>query len=212
MYTARMTLASQSRCGVWCAAMTPAKPKIHPLAKLAVDIGPLVVFFLANAQAGIFWATGAFMVAICIAIAVSWLFERRVPMLAVVTGVFVLIFGSLTLVLQDETFIKLKPTIVNALFAAILTIGLAANRLFFKNLFGHAFRLNDAGWRILTLRWIGFFILLAVLNEVVWRNFSTDTWITFKLFGIMPLTFVFTMLQIPLIKRHHVAEEESSTP
>ena len=192
--------------------MTNAALKIHPLAKLAVDIGPLAVFFLTNAQAGIFWATGAFMVAICLALAVSWLFDRRVPVLALVTGVFVLIFGSLTLVLQDETFIKLKPTIVNSLFAAILLIGLMFNRLFFKSLFQHAFRLNDEGWRILTLRWVGYFIALAVLNELVWRNYSTDTWVAFKTFGILPLTFLFTMLQIPLIKRCRLGEEEKSSP
>ena len=172
--------------------------------RLVTEAGPLVVFFLANWRAGIFWATGLFMAATAIALAVSYALERRVPVMPFVSGVFVLVFGALTLWLQDELFIKVKPTIVNLLFAGILAGGFLTGRYFLKMITGLS--LEDIGWRKLTVRWIGFFILLAVLNEVIWRNFSTDFWVNFKLFGIMPLTFAFALSQIPLIKRHYVDE------
>ncbi len=181
---------------------------MNPLLRLGVEAGPLVVFFVANSRAGLFWATGAFMAATVAALVINYTLERRLPTVPLVSGVFVLFFGGLTLALADETFIKLKPTIVNSLFAAILAAGLALDRLFLRNLFEHAFRLDDDGWRQLTLRWIGFFILLAGLNEYVWRGYSTDDWVAFKTFGILPLTFVFTLLQIPLIKRHQPAGGE----
>ena len=148
------------------------------------------------------------MIAVVVALATAWLLERRIPRLPLVTGIFVLVFGGLTLILQDDLFIKLKPTIVNSLFALILLIGLVLRRNFLKQVLSHAFQIDDRGWTILTYRWIGFFIFLAVLNEVVWRTQSTDTWVAFKLFGVMPLTVVFSLLQLPLIKRHFVAQED----
>lgn len=177
---------------------------MHPLLKIAVEAGPLVVFFVANGKWGIFYATGAFMVATAVALIVAWTLDRRLPMVPLVSGTFVLAFGGLTLILQDETFIKLKPTIVNSLFAAILLGGLAFKMSMLKPLFGAVFSLSDLGWRILTFRWAVFFIVLAVLNELVWRTQTTEFWIQFKLFGIMPLTLVFSFAQLPLINRHMV--------
>lgn len=181
--------------------------------KLLVELGPLLVFFVVNAQAGkfiaephqaIFYGTGAFMVATAIALAASQHLLGRIPTMPLVSGVFVMVFGGLTLWLQDDHFIKLKPTIVNALFAAILFTGLLNGRSFLKLVFGDVFRLTEEGWRQLTLRWGVFFIVLALLNEIVWRNFSTDTWVSFKVFGIMPLTMAFAVAQVGLLKRHEL--------
>lgn len=172
------------------------------LLKLLVEVGPLVVFFVMNARAGIFWGTGAFMVAIVISLIASRILFGRVPVMPLVTGVFVLVFGGLTLWLQDEQFIKIKPTLVNALFAGALFTGLLAGRSLLKIVFGEVFRLTDEGWRKLTFRWACFFTFLAVLNEVVWRSFSTDVWVSFKVFGIMPLTMIFAIAQMGLLKQH----------
>lgn len=177
----------------------------NQLLKLAVELGPLVVFFIVNSRAGIFWGTGIFMLATVIALAVSRTLFGRIPTMPLVSGFFVVVFGTLTLLLQDELFIKLKPTIVNTLFAVILFGGLAKGHSLLKHLFGEVFRLDDAGWRALTFRWACFFLVLAALNELVWRNFSTDTWVNFKVFGIMPLTMVFALFQVGLIKRHEIA-------
>jgi intracellular septation protein len=181
--------------------MSAAK-QTSPLLRLVLEAGPLAVFFLVNARAGIFPATAAFMVAIVASLIASRVTEKRFPVLPLVTAVFVLVFGGLTLLLQDELFIKLKPTLVNSLFGAILLVGLALDRPLLKPLFGTALVLDDAGWKTLTLRWGLFFFLLAAINEVVWRSFSTDTWVSFKVFGIMPLTLVFAVAQTPLITRH----------
>lgn len=172
------------------------------LLKLLVEVGPLVVFFVMNARAGIFWGTGAFMVAIVISLIASRILFGRVPVMPLVTGVFVLVFGGLTLWLQDEQFIKIKPTLVNALFAGALFTGLLAGRSLLKIVFGEVFRLTDEGWRKLTFRWAFFFTFLALLNEVVWRSFSTDVWVSFKVFGIMPLTMIFAIAQMGLLKQH----------
>lgn len=177
------------------------------LIKLAVELGPLIVFFLANSQFGIFAGTGAFMVATVIALIVSRAVLGRIPTMPLVSGVFVIVFGGLTLWLQDDHFIKLKPTIVNALFAAILLGGLAAGRSLLKLVFEDVMHLNDEGWRKLTFRWGVFFIALALLNEIIWRNFSTDFWVSFKVFGIMPLTFVFALSQIGLLKKHEAPRQ-----
>ena len=186
------------------------KSKINPLLRLALEAGPLAVFFYCNAKFGIFTATGVFMVTTVVALAVNWALERRLPIMPMVSGGFVMVFGSLTLLLQDDLFIKMKPTIVNCLFAIALFGGLAFGKSLLKPMFGAAFQLTELGWRLLTYRWAFFFVALAVANEVVWRNFTTDTWVDFKVFGIMPITIVFTFAQMPLILKHQIPEEQAA--
>lgn len=174
-----------------------------------LELGPLAVFFAANWKAGIFWATGLFVAATLISLAISWVVLRRVPVMPLFTAAFVTVFGGLTLWLQDETFIKMKPTITNIAFAVMLLIGLYFRKALLKYAFGTVFRMTDEGWRICTLRWAGFFVFLAILNEVVWRNFSTDFWVSFKVFGIFPLTLAFATYQLTLVKRYGLDEEEA---
>ena len=176
----------------------------HPLFKLATELGPLLVFFGANARFGLFAATGAFMVAIVAAIVASYVVTRHVPLMAMVTGVVVIVFGTLTLVLHDETFIKVKPTIIYGLFAAVLGGGLLFGRSFIAIMFDQIFNLTPQGWRILTARWALFFSGMAILNEIVWRSQSTDVWVAFKAFGVIPLTMGFAITQMPLTKRYHL--------
>ena len=183
-------------------AMDKTQP--HPFFKLATELGPLLVFFVANAKFHLFVATGAFMVAIVAAMLASYVVTRHVPLMALVTGIVVIVFGTLTLVLHDETFIKVKPTIIYGLFALVLGGGLLFGRSFIAILFDQVFNLTAEGWRILTLRWALFFVAMAVLNEVVWRTQSTDFWVAFKAFGAIPLTMVFAVMQMPLVRRFHL--------
>ncbi len=180
---------------------------MRPWLKLAAEIGPLVVFFVVNAREGIMVATAAFMAATAVAVPLGWWIERRLPVMPLVSGVFVLGFGGITLLLDDETFIKLKPTVVNLLFAAILAGGHVLKLRLLPKLLGSALILAERGWQVLTLRWAGFFVVLAVLNEIVWRTQTTEVWIQFKLFGILPLTLAFSMAQLPLIRRHQLADD-----
>ena len=180
------------------------KTQPHPLFKLATELGPLIVFFVANAKYHLIVATGAFMVAIVTAMIASYVVTRHVPIMAVVTGVIVIVFGTLTLVLHDETFIKVKPTIIYGLFAAILGGGLLFGRSFIAIMFDQMFNLTAHGWRILTARWALWFFAMAVLNEIIWRTQSTDFWVSFKVFGMVPLTMLFAITQMPLIKRYHL--------
>jgi intracellular septation protein len=180
------------------------KTQPHPLFKLATELGPLIVFFVFNAKYHLFVATGAFMVAIVAAMIASYVVTRHVPMMAIVTGIIVLIFGTLTLVLHDETFIKVKPTIIYSLFALVLGGGLLFGRSFIAVMFDQMFNLTPRGWRILTLRWALFFFGMAILNEAIWRTQSTDFWVGFKAFGVVPLTMLFAITQMPLIKRYHL--------
>jgi intracellular septation protein len=181
---------------------TTEKPKLNPILKLTLDIGPLVLFFLANSRFGIFVATGAFMVAVVAALLVSYTTTRQWPIMPVVTAIVVVVFGGLTLALHDETFIKLKPTIIYVLFGGILLGGYILEKPFLAILFDSMFHLTAEGWRKLTLRWALFFFALAVLNEAIWRTQSTDFWVNFKLFGFVPITFVFAALQYPLLMRY----------
>jgi intracellular septation protein len=196
--------------------MTAKKPQLNPLLKLVLDLGPLLLFFLANARpalflplvspilpadiasgahTGIFVATAVFMVAVVAAL------------MPLVTAVIVLVFGSLTLVLHDELFIKLKPTIIYLLFGVVLLSGLAAGKSLLGMVFDSVFHLTEEGWRKLTLRWALFFFALAVLNEIVWRSQTTDVWVSFKVFGVVPLTFLFAALQYPLLTRYAAPEK-----
>lgn len=189
------------------------------LIKLAVELGPLIVFFLVNSQIGrfiahpehaIFWGTGAFMIATVIALATSKVLLGRVPVMPLVSGFFILLFGGLTLWFHDELFIKMKPTIVNLIFATVLLGGLIAGHSLLKIALGEVMKLSDEGWRKLTFRWGCFFVALAVLNEIVWRNFSTDFWVSFKVFGIMPITFAFAVSQVALMKKFSEPDRSQS--
>jgi intracellular septation protein len=173
-----------------------------PFVKLLIDLGPLIAFFIAYGRAGIFWATGVLMLATVAALAASWKLLGRITPVPMVTAVLVVVFGGLTFYLDDPSFIKLKPTIINLLFSGVLVAGLATGRPLLKLLLGEAFRLTEEGWRKLSVRWAAFFFALAILNEIVWRNFSESAWVNFKVFGIVPITIIFAMAQIGLIKRY----------
>ena len=208
-----------------------------PLIRLALELGPLIVFFVVNAMGErwleaspllsswfsqpIIFATAVFMVAMAISLLLSWLLLARVAVMPLVTAVVVLVFGGLTLWFQDAVFIKMKPTIVNVLFGATLLGGLAFGQSLLRYVFGDVYRLKPRGWWVLTLRWGVFFFVLAVLNEVVWRGAdalyaepkaANDAWVAFKVWGIMPLTVVFSMLQLPLLKRYAPESEPATAP
>jgi intracellular septation protein len=200
----------------------PKKKQINPLLKLALELGPALVFFFVNIRAAwlverfpalaqlgepIFIATAFFMVATGLSLAVSWLLTRSLPIMPLVSAVVVFVFGALALWLQDKIFAFMKPTIINALFGAVLLGGLAFGRPLLAYVFDSAFNLDAEGWRKLTLRWALFFFFLAVVNEITWRNFSEVTWLYFKTWGITPITLIFTFSQMPLIMRHSLDEK-----
>jgi intracellular septation protein len=184
----------------------PLEPEVdsRQFARLAIDLGPLLLFFAIFMFAGIYWATGALMIATVASMIVSRAVLGHVSTSLVVTTAMVVLFGAMTFWFQDARFIKMKPTIVNLLFAGLLLAGMLTGRSFLRLLLSHAFELTDAGWRQLTVRWIGFFLAMAAMNEVVWRTFSEATWASFKVFGILPLTIAFMAVQMPLIERHRL--------
>jgi intracellular septation protein len=184
------------------------KPQLNPMLKLVLDLGPLLLFFAANSRYGIFTATATFMIAVLAALVVSYAMTRRLPIMPVVTAVIVVVFGGLTLILHDATFIKVKPTIIYGLFGAVLIGGLIFNKPLLGVLFDSLFQLTEEGWRKLTVRWAIFFFALAALNEIVWRNASTDLWVDFKVFVVVPLTFIFGALQVPLLRKYAVEPAE----
>lgn len=188
----------------------PQRAEMNPLLKLALELGPLAIFFFANSRFGIFTATAVFMVAITIALAASWLLTRKLAIMPLITGIVVLVFGGLTIYLHNDLFIKLKPTIVNCLFGTILLGGLYFGKSLLGYVFDSVFKLTNEGWRLLTFRWGVFFFVLAAINEIVWRNFSTDFWVSFKVFGFMPITLAFTLFQMPLITKHSIPDESEN--
>jgi intracellular septation protein len=195
-----------------------AEPEINweelrpQIIKMALELGPLVIFFIANARADIFVATASFMVAMTVSLVLTWLILKKVAIMPLVTGAVVLVFGGLTLWLQDDTFIKIKPTITNGLFAAVLLGGLLFGQSLLKYVFGDVYKLRPEGWSKLTLNWGLFFVVLAVINEVLWRNFSTDVWVAFKVWGVMPLTVLFSISQLSLLNKYAPAAEPKHNP
>ncbi|MGQ3356819.1 MAG: septation protein A [Phreatobacter sp.] len=198
------------------------KRELAPLAKLALEMGPLVIFFLVNSYGDrwfgfapdrrLFLATGIFVVAVLASLAVTWTLIRKLPVMPLVSAVVVTVFGGLTLILHDDLFIKLKPTIVNTMFGAVLVWAGLTGRNVLKLVLDSVFTLTDEGWRLLTWRWAFFFFVLAALNEIVWRTQTTDFWVAFKVWGIMPLTMIFAMAQMPLIMRHDAGAEAGKAP
>jgi intracellular septation protein len=189
-----------------------AAPRRHlnPILKLVLELGPLALFFASYAKLGIFAATGVLMAGVVVTLVVSYAMLRRIPVMPLVTAVIVVIFGSLTLLFHDETLIKIKPTALYLLFAAALFAGIALKKPMLKIMFDGALHVTEEGWRRLTWRWALFFIALAILNEIVWRTQTTDLWVKFKTFGVMPLTLVFALAQAPLITRYEAKETEST--
>ena len=182
---------------------TPARPELTGWKKLAIDFGPLLVFFAAYSRFGIFNGTAAFMAATAVAMLAAWMMTRHIPAMTWFSAVLVGVFGGLTLWLQDETFIKIKPTIVFLIFAAILFFGLFRKRNYLKAILGSAFEgLSERGWELLAWRWAFFFLVLAGLNEIFWRFFPTNIWLHFKLWGDTLLTFGFAIAQAPMLIRH----------
>ena len=174
--------------------------------KLLIDIGPLAVFFIFYTRSGLQASILPLMIATVIAVLISYILEKKIPIMPTVGAGIVLIFGGLTIYFDNEVFIKMKPTIINLVFAVILYVGMLIRKPLLKILLGAALKLEDEGWKILTYRWIGFFIALAILNEIVWRTQSTDIWVNFKVFAILPITFIFTMTQFPLIKKYQIED------
>ena len=172
------------------------------ISKLLIDIGPLAVFFIFYSRGDLKSAIIPFMIATIISVLFSYIMEKKIPVMPTVGALIILIFGGLTIYFDNEVFFKMKPTIINLLFALILYGGMIVKKPLLKFLLGAAIKLEDEGWKILTQRWISFFIALAILNEIVWRTQSTDIWVNFKVFGILPITFIFTMTQFPLIKKY----------
>ena len=205
-----------------------AEPEINweelrpQIIKMALELGPLVIFFIANARADIFVATAWFMGAMVVSLALSWLILKKIAVMPLVTGVVVLVFGGLTLWLQDDTFIKIKPTITNGLFASILLGGLLFRHSLLKYVFGDVYKLRPEGWSKLTLNWGLFFVVLAIINEAVWRGgnayfpndpkAATDLWVAFKVWGVMPLTVLFSISQLSLLNKYAPPNEPKHVP
>jgi intracellular septation protein len=180
---------------------------MSPAIKLLVEAGPLLIFFAANAYSGIFWATGLFMVASLFALGYSRIKMESFALVPLIGAIFVGVFGILTLWLHDDIFIKIKVTLVNGLFGAILLAGIVMQRPFLKQVLGESLELDDAGWHKLTVRWMVFFFFVAGLNEFIWRNFETDFWVNFKVFGLLPITIIFALAQMPLMQKHSTSSE-----
>ncbi len=198
--------------------------KIHPLLKLVLEVGPIAVFFLAYRLAPvaeglpleerqleqILFSTMVFIPTILVALAASWLLTRHLPKMAVITAVVVVIFGGLTLILRDDTFVKMKPTILYCLFAGILGFGLLRGQSYLKYLMDELIPMRDEGWLKFTTRFVVFYLALAALNELVWRVYGTDAWVNFRTFVLPLANFGFVMAQVPLFQRYAVSDGSNS--
>jgi intracellular septation protein len=178
--------------------------------KMLMDFGPLLAFFIANWKGGIFWGTGVFMAATLATLVYTYFTTGKVAKVPLFSAIFVGVFGALTLYMQDDTFIKVKVTLINCLFGGALLVGLAFGKMFVKDLMGDAVEMTDSAWRTLSLRWGVFFFAMAALNEYVWRSYTTDQWVNFKVFGLMGLTLVFALANAPFMAKHMV--EQNSIP
>ena len=188
-----------------------AKREVGAAMRIALDIGPLILFFVANAKFGIFTATALFMIAIVIAMAVSYALVRRVSVIQLFSAFMVIVMGGLTLWLHDESFIKLKPTIYYGFVAALLGYGLATGKPMLQSVLGSAYPgLEPEGWRKLTRNWALFFVAMAIANELVWRNSTTQFWISYKLWGALPATMLFALANVPMLLRHGLAREDEA--
>lgn len=174
--------------------------------KVLIDIGPLAIFFIFYTKDDLQSAILPFMIATIIAVLFSYIIEKKIPIMPTVGAGIILIFGGLTIYFDNEIFFKMKPTIINILFACILYGGEYFKKPLLKYLLGRTLKLQNEGWSLLTKRWISFFVALAILNEIVWRTQSTDLWVNFKVFGILPITFIFTMTQFTLIKKYQIED------
>ena len=174
--------------------------------KLFIDIGPLAVFFIFYIRSDLKTAILPFMIATIISVLFSYIIEKKIPIMPTVGGAIILVFGGLTIYFDNDVFFKMKPTIINLLFSGILFAGILMDKPLLKYLLGGAIKLKEEGWLILTKRWIGFFISLAILNEIIWRTQSTDIWVNFKVFGILPITFIFTLTQFSIIKKFQIKD------
>jgi intracellular septation protein len=202
-----------------------AERHINPLLKLALEVGPIGIFFLAYRMAPlaeglaeperqlqqILFATAVFVPTILAALGLSYVLTRRLPRMAVITAVVVTIFGGLTLILRDDTFVNMKPTILYGLFAGILGFGLLRGQSYLKYLMDELIPMQDAGWLKFTRRFVFFYIFLAVLNEVVWRTYGTDAWVNFRTFVLPAANFLFIMVQFPLFQRYAIADETKTS-
>lgn len=174
------------------------------ISKLLIDIGPLAIFFIFYTRNGLQASILPFMIATVIAVIFSYIMEKKIPVMPTVGAAIILVFGGLTIYFNNEVFFKMKPTIINVLFAIILYGGEILKKPLLKYILGSALKLQNEGWEKLTKRWISFFIALAILNEIIWRTQSTDMWVNFKVFGILPITFIFTLSQFSLIKKYQI--------
>jgi intracellular septation protein len=187
----------------------PRRRTLHPALKFALELGPLAIFFIAYSKLDIYWATGALIVTAFLSLAVSYATLRRIPTMPLVTAIIVVVFGSMTLYFHNETLIKIKPTALYLMFGLALLGGLAFNKPLLSIMFDGAFHITEEGWRKLTYRWAFFFLALAVLNEIIWRTQTTDFWVAFKTFGVLPLTLLFGLAQAPLIMRYETKDASS---
>ena len=184
----------------------PAAKDTPKKGRWLIEYGPLILFFIVNYATGILWATAALVLATVIALTLSWVLDRHIPMMTLLGGIAVTFFGGLTWVLDDPFYIKIKPTVISLLIAVILIGGQLAGRNPLKAMLGSKLQLSDTGWRQVTWMWAAMFATSAGANELAWRMLSDDGWVTFKLFGLTGISVVFAMLTIPIMSRHSLVD------